>query len=56
VCLGTSAVLIPRFEVAGALWAFCSAIAARGLLACVLLLRDLKRQEGFTGNEGMKAS
>jgi O-antigen/teichoic acid export membrane protein len=56
VCLGTSAVLIPRFEVVGALWAFCSAIAARGLLACVLLLRDLKRQEGVTGNEGMKTS
>ena len=53
VCLGTSAALIPRFEVVGALWAFCSAIAARGLLACLVLFTDLRRQEDPTGREGM---
>ena len=46
VCLGASVVLIPRFGVVGALSAFCSAIAARGLFACVVLFRDLRRQEG----------
>ena len=56
VCLGTSVVLIPRFEVVGALWAFASAIAARGLFACVVLFRELRRQEGPTGRQGLKAT
>lgn len=46
VCLGTSVALIPRFEVVGALWAFCSAIAARGLLALMVLSRELRRPQG----------
>ena len=49
VCLGVSVVLIPRFDVVGALWAFASAIAARGLFACVVLVRELTRQEGTAG-------
>ena len=56
VCLGASVVLIPTFGVVGALSAFCSAIAARGLFACVVLFRDLRRQEGPTGREGSRAS
>lgn len=55
VCLGTSVVLIPRFEVLGALLAYCSAIAARGLFALAVLFRDLRRQEGPTGRAGSKA-
>lgn len=56
VCLGTSVVLIPRFGVVGALWAFASAIASRGLFACVVLFRELGRQEGPAGRQGLKAS
>ena len=51
VCLGASAVLIPRFGVAGALWAFASAIAARGLCACVVLFRDLRTTDSAAGRE-----
>jgi O-antigen/teichoic acid export membrane protein len=51
ICLGTSAVLIPRFGVAGALWAFASAIAARGLCACVVLFKDLRTTDSPAGRE-----
>ena len=47
VCLGTSVMLIPRFGVVGALWAFCSAIAARGLFACVVLIRELGKDSAI---------
>lgn len=51
VCLGASAVLIPRFGVTGALLAFGSAIAARGLCACVVLFRELKVSDHRAGRE-----
>jgi O-antigen/teichoic acid export membrane protein len=56
ICLGTSLVLIPREGVVGALWAFCSAIAARGIFAWVVLFRELGQPEGPAGRQGLNAS